>query len=456
MPRKLRIIRFVFALTLLGAAGIGQQQKKPLTNTDVVNMVKVGLSENTIILAIQKSDTQFDTSADALIKLKRQGVPEKVIDAVLNSQGASTERGGSGEASPSTGMRDAATHLQRAKDLYGHSEWDAALGEFREAARLEPNNAEAHLGICRALTLSNAPDRDEAINECRRAILLKPDSAAAHQFLGNMLVDKVQQQFGQFHGGHDRDGNVIQPDGTKPGAQPALDEARGELKESVRLSPNDAGPHVSLALELWYEGHLQEAIRECREAIRLDPDNAWAHTDLGGILDIAGDPTGAAIELQTACRLDSHECSSYRFRFGNSGQLGGGPAAASNANVSGSGSAQFAPDQRDIIRRSVDNIRSGPHAEMPPPQASPTGQGGGTSMTVKNDTTYGLTVYLTGPASRSLQVSAGESQIVGLPPGRYEVAAKVSNPGVLPFYGVQNYGADTRYSEDFYVSEGAR
>src|SRR5208337_2998802 len=75
-------------------------EKKPLTNADVVSMVKAGLAESTIVLAIQRSTTDFDTSAAALISLKNQCVPQKVLDAMLG--------GGTEKATASAGPTDGA------------------------------------------------------------------------------------------------------------------------------------------------------------------------------------------------------------------------------------------------------------------------------------------------------------------------------------------------------------
>lgn len=60
-------------------------EDKPLNNADVVSMVKAGLAESTVILAIQHSSTAFDTSPQELISLQGQGVPQKVLDAMLNA-----------------------------------------------------------------------------------------------------------------------------------------------------------------------------------------------------------------------------------------------------------------------------------------------------------------------------------------------------------------------------------
>jgi hypothetical protein len=71
-------------------AAPAQGTEKPLTNTDVANMLKAGLSEGTIIFAIQvaseRGSTDFDSSPQALIELKKMGATENVLNAVLYAQ----------------------------------------------------------------------------------------------------------------------------------------------------------------------------------------------------------------------------------------------------------------------------------------------------------------------------------------------------------------------------------
>jgi hypothetical protein len=55
-----------------------------LTNTSIVAMVQAGLSDAIIIKKIKTSRTSFDTSTDKLIALKKSGVSEKVIAAILD------------------------------------------------------------------------------------------------------------------------------------------------------------------------------------------------------------------------------------------------------------------------------------------------------------------------------------------------------------------------------------
>ena len=57
--------------------------KAPLTNAAVVKLVRAGFKENTIIAIIRTRPNKFDLSPDRLVELKKGGVPEKVILAML-------------------------------------------------------------------------------------------------------------------------------------------------------------------------------------------------------------------------------------------------------------------------------------------------------------------------------------------------------------------------------------
>jgi hypothetical protein len=57
-----------------------------LGNADVVKLVKAGLSAETIEAKISSSATDFDTSTDALVALAGQGVPDRVIKAMIESE----------------------------------------------------------------------------------------------------------------------------------------------------------------------------------------------------------------------------------------------------------------------------------------------------------------------------------------------------------------------------------
>jgi hypothetical protein len=84
------VVAAVAMLLVFAAAGRGQAaaQPKPLVNADIVKMVKAGLDEDTIVLAIQNRPAAFDTSPEELIRLKGQGVTQGVLKAMLNASNA--------------------------------------------------------------------------------------------------------------------------------------------------------------------------------------------------------------------------------------------------------------------------------------------------------------------------------------------------------------------------------
>ena len=82
-----------------------------MNNKDIIKMHKAGLSEETILAAMQKEKPEYDTGTDALIELKTAGVSEKLIQSMikLQSPGAATAEssapaGGSSAGSGSSGV----------------------------------------------------------------------------------------------------------------------------------------------------------------------------------------------------------------------------------------------------------------------------------------------------------------------------------------------------------------
>lgn len=77
----------VLLLVLNYSYAIAQSDKHiPLTNAAVVKLVKAGFKEKTIISIISSRAANFDLSTDRMIELKRNGVSEKLILAMLARQ----------------------------------------------------------------------------------------------------------------------------------------------------------------------------------------------------------------------------------------------------------------------------------------------------------------------------------------------------------------------------------
>ena len=72
----------LITLLLLAGSALGvQAQTKdegPMTNAEVIKLVKAGFKEKTVILIISSRLPDFDLSSDRMIQLKRAGVSENI------------------------------------------------------------------------------------------------------------------------------------------------------------------------------------------------------------------------------------------------------------------------------------------------------------------------------------------------------------------------------------------
>ena len=80
----------IFCLLLGGAVSAyaqnRQQDQGPMTNAEVIKLVKAGFKEKTVVLIIASRIPNFDLSSDQMIKLKHSGVNENIIVAMLARQ----------------------------------------------------------------------------------------------------------------------------------------------------------------------------------------------------------------------------------------------------------------------------------------------------------------------------------------------------------------------------------
>lgn len=96
---RLKFAIFAFCL-MFAQLATAQAAPNAIGNTDVISMTKAGIGEHTIILAIQRGPVKFDTSPQALIALKRAGVSDQVLNAIISVRTSPEE---SAQESISTG-----------------------------------------------------------------------------------------------------------------------------------------------------------------------------------------------------------------------------------------------------------------------------------------------------------------------------------------------------------------
>jgi hypothetical protein len=107
--RKVALLLLVLCLSCATTAVLAQQGQQPLTNADVVKMVKSGLPASVISNAIQANETDFDVSANGLIALQKAGVPQAVMDAMISASSKKRSSSAASSAAPATAAAPAAT-----------------------------------------------------------------------------------------------------------------------------------------------------------------------------------------------------------------------------------------------------------------------------------------------------------------------------------------------------------
>jgi hypothetical protein len=87
----LRRVLSVLTLVCLsfGSSFAQQSSDSTLTNNSIVKLVKAGFKEKTIISIINSRPNRFNVETEQLIQLKRSGVSENIILAMLSLSGAS-------------------------------------------------------------------------------------------------------------------------------------------------------------------------------------------------------------------------------------------------------------------------------------------------------------------------------------------------------------------------------
>src|SRR5262249_40554726 len=86
---------FLIVSIAFGPSAFAQQ--KPLTNDDVITMVKSGMPESVVVSAIQSRSGKFSTSTSELVRLHKAGVTENELNAMIGT----ASKGSASSALPS-------------------------------------------------------------------------------------------------------------------------------------------------------------------------------------------------------------------------------------------------------------------------------------------------------------------------------------------------------------------
>ena len=123
------------ALLVLGASARAQStapMREALTNRAIVTLAAAGFNEDFIVELILNGRTQFDTSVEGLASLRKQGINQRVIRAMLNLPG--------GDGEPKPAMANHTPYYRSTSIFWG-------LIQTRIGVGAAPENQPTHLGM---------------------------------------------------------------------------------------------------------------------------------------------------------------------------------------------------------------------------------------------------------------------------------------------------------------------
>jgi len=139
----MKTMRVLLVLVLLAAVGFSSPAatslaQEVLTNDSVVQMIKAGLPESVVIAKIRSTATKFDLKTESLVNLKKAGVSDKVLEAMMAPGSPAT---GTQAAAPAAAPPAAATGSLRDRDVIYHLIGGKYVEMFATSANLETNMA---------------------------------------------------------------------------------------------------------------------------------------------------------------------------------------------------------------------------------------------------------------------------------------------------------------------------
>lgn len=125
-----------------------------LTNDDIIKLLQAKLPDSVVIAKIKSSNCEFDTSTDGLIKLKKAGVSDAVLQAMVEAPPPSnppdsadnTPAPANKENTPAPSCGDYSACMASGAAAFQAAQWAQALAKFQGASQVDPSKGDAWAG----------------------------------------------------------------------------------------------------------------------------------------------------------------------------------------------------------------------------------------------------------------------------------------------------------------------
>ncbi|MGB8698100.1 MAG: tetratricopeptide repeat protein, partial [Thermosynechococcaceae cyanobacterium] len=162
-----------------------------------------------------------------------------------------------------------------------------AVTAYRAALKLDPQLADAQIGLCQAMIEQNIKGQEATVTAtCRKAIPLKPQSAETYLALGVALTRQTQwseaeAMFRKYLSLTDNKGNGYHQLGKSLLGQRKYDAAAAAYRQAIQLSPRSNLSYEGLGDALIEQDKPEEAIAAYRKCLEVEPKYPPAYVKLG-------------------------------------------------------------------------------------------------------------------------------------------------------------------------------
>ena len=207
--------------------------------------------------------------------------------------------------------------VRAGNEFFKHGEPDNAIGEYKQALKLNPNNVQAHRKM--GFLLYNVKGKvQEGMAHLKRALELDPDNAFVNHDIGMALlhqkkfeqaIEHLSQALRRMPQGVDKQYNAFDMNYNLGRALFYIGEFKQSevyFSEALHLDPGNAGLQYELATVLASQGKNDEALSHYSRAVSLKPELAKStvlHELLASSYAKAGQFNKAVISAERAFNL---------------------------------------------------------------------------------------------------------------------------------------------------------
>lgn len=185
-------------------------------------------------------------------------------------------------------------HLQRGEEFLKKRKFHEALMEFKTAADIDRNSADAQWGLARAY--ENLGQFSETVDALRKTNELGPDNLAAKVKLGNYyllvqppMVGEAEKLLGETlaKDANNIDGRILKASILAAQNKPEAEVVQ-ELDAAIAIEPNRTDSYVSKARYFQKIEKAKDAEDTIRKGISVNPTVAVGYIEYGRFLDYSG------------------------------------------------------------------------------------------------------------------------------------------------------------------------